>query len=285
MRSSVIIGNVVIPNDVDRDAYVKYSLRTQTVCVLTQRGDFMKNCPVASNFLGVDQGWLNAMEYPENEFELGTQVVCLNLKGHNIPVVVGCLRKRNATLQLDEEHQFKLYRKFSSGDDNHQCYIEGRGLKGILNLVVDSSDDTGGKINIESTNKGEKGEINLNTDFLKLYGAKEVLLLSNEFIGISVQNYADENFEPEIVIESKNGTIRFNDGDNGSFIIIQNLVDQLNAAENKINDLISKYNNHTHLVPQTPTGATTSNPILPPSQEQSISNTSVSDIENDKITH
>ena len=40
MRKSVIIGYVMIPSGVDRDSYVKYSIRTQTACVMTQDGDF-----------------------------------------------------------------------------------------------------------------------------------------------------------------------------------------------------------------------------------------------------
>ena len=52
MRKTVFIGNVVIPTDVNRDEYVKYAIKTNTVCVMTDAGDFLKNCPLSSSTVG-----------------------------------------------------------------------------------------------------------------------------------------------------------------------------------------------------------------------------------------
>ena len=73
----------------------------------------------------------------------------------------------------------------------------------------------------------------------------------------------------------------FNGGDNGGLIIIADLINQLNAIENKINTFLNAYNAHTH--PDPSSGST--GPANNAGTVTTLTNTSATDIENDKVKH
>lgn len=69
----------------------------------------------------------------------------------------------------------------------------------------------------------------------------------------------------------------------GGLIKIQELVDKINRLENKVNDLITKYNSHTHILTLS-AGTGTAAPTV--TTETSITPvTTVNDLENDTIQH
>lgn len=73
------------------------------------------------------------------------------------------------------------------------------------------------------------------------------------------------------------GTLELNGGTLGGLVIVENLVDNLNRLENKLNDLVSKYNSHNHVETGGVTGP-------PPAPETPISPlTVVADVENPKV--
>jgi len=285
-RKGVMIGNVVIPTDVERERYVSYAIRTNTVCVITADGDFMKNCPVVMNFCGYNDGWFNTMEYPNNSFELGTQVVLLNLTEHDIPVVVGCLNPRQSTTTLNEEFQFNISRKYELDKVSGSVTIEGKGLSGVLNLLVKSSEESGGKINICSKNEHESGEIILRTNNFKIYGNKTVDILSDENVLINV-GYLDGETTKQHKLEINQDTISIthndgqnivvskedivmNGGDNGGLTKINTLLSKINQLENIMNTHIHTGNLGAPTTPQL-------TPIAPI--------TLLSDLENKKVKH
>lgn len=81
------------------------------------------------------------------------------------------------------------------------------------------------------------------------------------------------------VMSIKDGIIQFNDGSNGGLVEVIKLTTKLNNLENLVNDLVSKYNTHTHILTLTsgtgtaaPT-ATTEPSTLTPTQRGDIENT------------
>jgi hypothetical protein len=80
----------------------------------------------------------------------------------------------------------------------------------------------------------------------------------------------------------KNGLLQFNDGSYGGLIKINDLVSKINNLENLLNDLVSKYNTHTHT--GVSTGGGTSGPTAT-QEASSLTPTKTSDIENSLITH
>lgn len=79
-----------------------------------------------------------------------------------------------------------------------------------------------------------------------------------------------------------NGLIKFNEGDLGGLVKVIELTEKLNALENKVNQIISAFNSHTHILTlSTGTGsaAPTASPV-----SGTLTPTQRADIENEKIT-
>lgn len=69
-------------------------------------------------------------------------------------------------------------------------------------------------------------------------------------------------------------------GDQGGLVLSPNLITKLNNLENLVNDLISKFNSHTHNV--TAVGSPTGPSLI--QEDQTLTKTIQSDIENPNIT-
>lgn len=81
----------------------------------------------------------------------------------------------------------------------------------------------------------------------------------------------------------KDGSVQFNDGSYGGLIQIKQLITKLNNLENLVNDLISKFNLHTHILTLT-SGTGTAAPTLTQETSQLV-NTNQNELENTLITH
>lgn len=326
-RKPVMIGNVVLPSDVERNTYVPYALKTNTVCVVTDDGDFIKNAPVVLNFCGHNDGWFTSMEFPPNDTTLGTQVVLLSIRHHDTPMVIGCLQPRQTVTAINEEYQFSISRKYQEIDDNENvinessAIIEGKGLKGILNILVNNKDGSGGKINITSKNGQESGEICLRTNNLKIYGNKTVNILSDELVTINVgfvdgsdtvqhkieidqgkisllhnEEHKIDITEDEILLEHSDGKkvqvtdsdVKFNGGNNGGLVVVSDLVSRLNEIENSHNGLVLTFNTHLHTVSTAGTPVAHTGTAAPPTTSSSDTIAPITfstDFENTDVNH
>lgn len=79
------------------------------------------------------------------------------------------------------------------------------------------------------------------------------------------------------------GKLMLNDGSYGGLIEVAKLVSKLNALENLVNDLVSKFNSHTHILSLT-SGTGTAAPTAAP-ETTTLTPTQRNDIENTTITH
>ena len=79
------------------------------------------------------------------------------------------------------------------------------------------------------------------------------------------------------------GSITLNDGSYNGLVKVADLVTKLNNLENLVNDLISKFNSHTHILTLT-SGTGTAAPTAAP-ETNTLTPTKQSDLENSKITH
>lgn len=82
--------------------------------------------------------------------------------------------------------------------------------------------------------------------------------------------------------------VTINGGDNGSLIIIQDLVDKINAIEDAHNGLVSDFNLHTHNTTATISASAVPGVISPTTSQNTdiiIETTTVAAIENTKVTH
>jgi hypothetical protein len=99
----------------------------------------------------------------------------------------------------------------------------------------------------------------------------------DSIVGVCMIN----EIEGYVSLYSQIDSIQYGDGSFEGMVKVPELTSKLNALEDKVNDMISVFNSHIH----TATGSTA--PTTPPTTNQSptISVTSQSEIENDKITH
>lgn len=82
----------------------------------------------------------------------------------------------------------------------------------------------------------------------------------------------------------KDGTIQLNDGSYGGLIKIDSLITKINNLENLVNDLITKYNAHTHILTLT-AGTGTAAPTVTVEGSTISPVTQKSDLENTNTTH
>jgi hypothetical protein len=75
------------------------------------------------------------------------------------------------------------------------------------------------------------------------------------------------------------GSIQFQGGEFGGLVRVGDLITKINNLENLVNDLIAKYNTHTHVV----TGGSTAPTLV--QETNTLIPTVRSDIENTSITH
>ena len=76
--------------------------------------------------------------------------------------------------------------------------------------------------------------------------------------------------------------IVFMGGDNKGLVKVSDLVSSLNALENKVNTIINTFNSHTHAGVTTGAGTSAVSTVL---VTGTLQNTTISDLENPKITH
>lgn len=85
------------------------------------------------------------------------------------------------------------------------------------------------------------------------------------------------------LVDITGSLIKLNDGSFGGLVKVAQLTQKLNNLENLVNDLVSKFNSHTHILTLT-SGTGTAAPTAAP-ETTVITPTQQSDIENTKITH
>lgn len=81
---------------------------------------------------------------------------------------------------------------------------------------------------------------------------------------------------PFILMYSSISSIKLLDGIHGGLVKVIELTSKLNSLENKVNDIILKYNAHVHTANGTPTVSQVVGAIIPTQRPE---------IENNKITH
>lgn len=174
-RDSIFTARVVLPTDVDRDEYIRFALRTHSVCLLTAQGDFIRNAPMAYSFMGSNEGFIHSMEFPQSSSELGTEVVVLNIPKHNIPIVIGCLPRKEGTEYLNNEDMLRMKRVTVRDDGTASSFtIEGDGIQGLLKLISYGVTESGGKVKVRATNKQKKGEITMRTNYWKMFVTNDI---------------------------------------------------------------------------------------------------------------
>lgn len=245
-RQSAGIAYIHIPLDTDRDKYIFNCLRTHTVSLITEDGQYIPK-------VNIGKMLIQFIDFPEDTGKVGSPVVWVNIPFYNEPVVIDVLSPSDEMQGGLEEKQFK----FRRSNGNAVVEISGRGKKGQLFINVDGDDDDSGRVYINIRNKSKTGKLNLKIqgDIEADVEGKVELLVSDEFkVEVSDPN-DDENIsiitatKEQILIESN--AIKHNAGESPMV-----LGDKQQELEDK---RTSEYDNHTHPTALGPSGT----PLIP----------------------
>ena len=122
-----------------------------------------------------------------------------------------------------------------------------------------------------------------NQPFVAMVSEIDAAIITSGDVQITLQNGVVKIVQNNLSLQFSNGKIQFNDGSYGGLVEIVNLVTKLNNLENLVNDLISKYNSHTHILSLS-TGTGTAAPTTT-IETGILTLTQRGDIENTIITH
>lgn len=164
-RKAVLFGNIVLPSGIDREKYVDYAIRSNTACILTKNGEFIKNCPIVYSFCGVNDGFVYAMDYPQNVEELGAEVVMLNVPVHNKPIIIGFMAKRGGGYDVLKENHLKITRVSQEDGNDSAVSFDMFGLEAVMKLIATSNNGDGGKIEFMATNTSKSGKVIFKTNY------------------------------------------------------------------------------------------------------------------------
>lgn len=190
-KYSAGIAYVGIPQDLDRDKYIKDCYANSYVSIWTEDGGFHNRIPVPPEVL-------NFIEFPIGLNELGTPVVYLTDEQFKYHYIVARFQKRD-TLGDGAEHKFKFKRQL---DDAH-VEISGSALDRTINVLIDGADKSGVfSVNLFNQNKDCQLKVDVQGDIivgatgnvtLQQYGMFKVITVDENDNQASFQQSASEN--------------------------------------------------------------------------------------------
>lgn len=165
VRRSIMSGYIIVPSDIERDKYIKRSLRLNQYSVLVEKGGgVINNCYATKSTI-------KDIKFPLEGEKLGSGVVFFTDPFTSKTVIIGVVNKNDESELLDEEViSFK-----KTKDGNYSVItIDGRGAINIdvvgkagigeLNINVRNDDHTS-SINVHvkgSVNVYTEGDVNFN---------------------------------------------------------------------------------------------------------------------------
>lgn len=148
-RDSISLWRVFLPNDVDRDVYIKNCYLSGRISIVNEWGEVQHRVKVGRIALQL-------LQFPETTSDVGSEVVCVCAPYSGLLYVVEVY---NDQLQYDDqdENQYRLIKINDTGISEIRTDGSGKIL-----LTVDGEEDT--DITISVTNKDRDGKLNINVN-------------------------------------------------------------------------------------------------------------------------
>lgn len=148
-RDAAGIAYLVIPDDRDRNQYIQRCFRTGTISIAFENGGVMNDVPVTRQAL-------NDIEFPSSNDELGSQLVWVNQKEKQVPIIIGCISKNNEFVNFTKDSA--SLRKSSDGGV-FEVMVDAN--KNIVIINSSSQKDTGGDIYVIASNTTKTAKLNV----------------------------------------------------------------------------------------------------------------------------
>lgn len=170
------VGFVVVPEDIDREQYIKDCYRTNTLTINGGRG---------YGFLSGVHADINVMQnisFPDDEDNRGTAVVWVRDSISQLPVIVGVLRKQDDYYSL-AENQFRLQR--GSDGRSVEIFIDANTSSVTLSIIGDEKEPSDFNVNVSSVNKDSVISISCDNE-MNLFSEKKVNVISNGEVNVKI---------------------------------------------------------------------------------------------------
>lgn len=190
--TSVGLGYVVVPPDVDRDTYIANCYLNETVSILPDNGGF------SFNNIKVSKSALQDIEFPKGKDGLGSCVVYLLHPRMKYPIIIAVIGKNNESAVLNYK-EFKL----TKSDGTNSVTILGSGTEGNLFLSVESEGEDKGGIYVTVNNRDNLGVLSLEVKGDVIIISKSLTAEIKENISLKSKEFLLENKKTVIKSEDE----------------------------------------------------------------------------------
>lgn len=168
------IGYIMLPPEVNRNAYVATCYKSSTVSIALEDGGFYADVPISTSCL-------NLLDFPQTQSNLGSQVIWARLDTKGFPVILGIINKANEIITFSE-HEFELKKELDS-----LVSVKGNAAKGTLSILVDGGSTILGRLDIKVRNSKQKGKINIDVDDqLSVKAGNKLSLKTNKAFSLEI---------------------------------------------------------------------------------------------------
>lgn len=212
------VGFVVVPEEVDRNQYIKDCYRTNTVTINGGKGYGYFSA------VNVDVNVMQNIEFPVDKDNRGTPVVWVKDAISQLPVIVAVLRKQNNYYSLNE-NQKRIY--VGTAERGVEILADGNNSSLQISLVGDSEEYSEFDLKLTSSKKNSvfnlfsDNEINITTE-------KRLNVISNDEVEAKIKKNGDD----KVSIKFNGEGLLYKDENKNEFEIKNG---EINIKSDKIN--------------------------------------------------
>lgn len=149
-RSSAGVAYIYVPEDFERETFVRNAVRTGHVSILmAQSSERVDNCRVAKHVM-------NDIVFPVESGGQGSLVIWVNLPKHELPMIIGVINKSNE-VAAQFENEFFLKREIAGST----VEIVGNAKKKILTIDLNAGSDANIVLKSSGTIKVQSPSVNV----------------------------------------------------------------------------------------------------------------------------
>jgi len=193
-------GYIILSENKSREEYIKYSLRTQTINVITYDEDIYEECSILGNFTSNIDGEYGGISFPDKVGEYGSPVILLFSEGASNPVILGYVAGLENSVITKENQKKRIFSR------NDETIIEVDDVSNQAEKTITIISKKGkAKLNINVISDNKESEINLKTDNEINLFAKKLNKIISESVNLKVRNLVKQNEFLEVGYTLKEG--------------------------------------------------------------------------------
>lgn len=196
-------GYITIPLNMDREKFIQ-------TCMVTGMVSILLGNSLRLDHVKINQSLLNQISFPENNKQLGSLIVWVNLPEIDYVTVISVLNKNSEVNSISNDNQFQIKKELKG----NIVEIFGDVKKGKLSINIDSIKEDFGEIDISVNNKNDTGVLNLNVDGEWNLNIGEINGKIKDGIALEFKDPIEDKDKSLMVFLSKEGLTILDDEEN-----------------------------------------------------------------------